>query len=305
MAKIKSPTKPLADVNVLPQPDGQNKIVVCVMPDPNDLAGEQESRAAIGIDASLSIKEWFGTPGPFGSGTNYMEPVARKLGQMLCGVTRDGRCKLFYWALGMGDEIEEIGPFDAESVAAAEICGPKDHTWGKGTKILPAVKNIVEGTEQGVSWVMGVIVTDGVVEDEAECMEYCKGLGQWLKDNTHVTIKLVLIGLGKEVDAGQLERFDDMFENTELEGTIDLWSHGLVSDIKDEDDIVGILFGELMSEETIVAPSGKVLDADGSVVAQFSDGLPGKFTFMLPAGCSSFTLQAGGSEVVQDLASAL
>lgn len=305
MAKIKSPTKPLADVNVLPQVDGQNKIVVCVMPDPSELAGEQESRAAIGIDASLSIKEWFGTKGPFGGGTNYIEPVAHKLGEMLCGVTRDGQCKLFYWALGMGEEIEEIGTFNAEAVAAAEISGPKDHTWGKGTRILPAVKNIVEGAGEGVSWVMGVIVTDGVVEDEAEAMEYCLSLGQWLKDNSHVTIKLVLIGLGGDVDADQLERFDDMFENTELEGVIDLWSHGLVADIKDEEDIVGILFGELMSEETIVAPSGKVLDADGNLVKQFSDGLPGKFTFMLPTGCSSFTLQVGSTEVVQDISAAL
>jgi len=305
MAKIKSPTKPLADVNVLPQPDGQNKVVVCVMPDPSDLAGEQESRAAIGIDASLSIKEWFGTPGPFGSGTNYIEPVARKLGEMLCGVTRDGKCRQFYWALGMGDEIEEIGTFDAVTVAAAEISGPKDHTWGKGTKILPAVKNIVEGAGEGVSWVMGVIVTDGVVEDEPEAMEYCLSLGQWLTENTHVTIKLVLIGLGPEVDSAQMERFDDMFENTALEGSIDIWSHGLVSDIKDEDDIVGILFGELMSEEIIVAPSGKILDADGTLVKQFADGLPGKFTFTLPAGCTSFTLQAGGKDVVQDISAAL
>jgi len=305
MAKIKSLTKPLADVNVLSQGDGQNKIVVCVQPDPSLLIGESESRAVIGLDASLSIKEWFGTPGPFGSGTNHMEPVARKLGEMLCDVTRDGKCKLFYWALGMGEDIEPIGSFDAEGMAGADISGPKEHTWGKGTKILPAVKNIVEGVGEGVSWVIGVIVTDGVIEDEAECMEYCMSLGQWLKDNTHVTIKLVLIGLGKDVDGDQLERFDDMFEASELEGVIDLWSHGLVADIKDEDNIIGILFGELMSENTIVAPSGKVLDPNGNVVAHFSDGLPGKFQFMLPEDCSSFTLQVGESEVVQDLSSAI
>jgi len=304
MAKVKDLAKPLADVNVLPQGDGTNKIVVCVQPDPDLLIGESESRAVIGLDASLSIKEWFGTPGPFGSGTNYIQPVARKLGEMLCGVTRDGKCRLFYWALGMGEDIEDIGAFDAAGMSEADIVGPKEHTWGKGTHILPAVKNIVEGS-QGAAWVMGVIVTDGVIEDEAECMEYCMGLGQWLKDNTHVTIKLVLIGLGKDVDAAQLERFDDMFENSELEGVIDIWSHGLVADIKDEDNIIGILFGELMSEDVIVAPSGKVVDPDGNLVAQYSDGLPGKFQFMLPEGCSSFTLQVGGNEIVQDLSSAV
>lgn len=50
------------------------------------------------------------------------------------------------------------------------------------------------------------------------------------------------------------------------------------------------------------------LDASRSmrnVVTQQADGLPGKFTFILPAGCSSFALRAGGQEIVQDLSSAM
>ena len=129
--------------------------------------------------------------------------------------------------------------------------------------------------------------------------------GDLLAEIRDVEIKLILIGLGDDVDKDQLERFDDMFEGTDLEDDIDIWSHGLVADIKNEDDILGILFGELMDEKKIVAPSGKILDSDGNVVVTFADGLPGKFTFMLPASCTSFTLQAGGREVVQDLSSAL
>ncbi|MCY2927900.1 MAG: hypothetical protein NTV86_00110 [Planctomycetota bacterium] len=305
MAKVKNPTRPLAVVNVLPQADGQNKIVVCIMPDPAALAGERESRAAIGLDASLSIKEWFGTPGPFGGGTNYVQPVARKLGEILCGVTRDGKTNLFYWALGPGDEFEEIGTFGVKEMASADVSGPKKHVWGKGTRLLPAVQHVVETVGVGAAWVMGIIVTDGVIDDEPECMEYCRNLGQWLRENSHVTMKLVLIGLGPQVDASQLVRFDDMFEGTELENDIDLWSHGLVLDIKDDEEIVGVVFGELMSEKIIVAPEGKVLDAGGNVVVRFSDGLPGKFQFLLPKGCRSFTLQAGGQEVVQDISSVL
>ena len=306
MAKVIGPTKPLADVNVLPQGDGNNKIVVCVMPDPRALAGEQESRAAIGIDASLSIKPWFGTPGPFVADPNRMEPVARKLGEILCGVTKDDQAQFFYWALGSGSDTEDIGTFKAKDIPAVDIDGPKEHRWGKGTHMLPAIKAIVEGGGgTSSSWVMGVIVTDGIIEDEEACMEYCMGLGKFLKENPEVTIKLVLIGIGEDVDADQLERFDDMFEGTDLEDDIDIWSHGLVRDIKNEDDIIAVLFGELMSEETIVAPSGKVLDAEGNVVKQFTDGMPGKFNFILPGSSASFTLQAGGKEVVQDLSSAM
>ena len=312
MAKVKSPTRPLADVNVLPQDRNKNKIVVCVMPDPQDLVGERESRASIGIDASLSIKKWFGTPGPFVSDPNRMESVVRKLGEVLCGVTRKEEVQLFYWALGTGEETEDIGTLTLKEIAEADVNGPKEHKWGKGTKLLPAIKEVVQGHQGGEVWMMGVILTDGIIEDEDECMEYCMGLGKWLKQNNEdkpeqeqVTIKLVLIGLGDDVNAEQLEGFDDMFEGTDLEDDIDLWSSGLVQNIRDEEDIIGILFGELMSEEQIVAPSGKVFDDKGKVVEQFTDGVPGKFSFLLPKSSKSFTLQVGDKEVVQDLSSVM
>ncbi|MCY2927901.1 MAG: hypothetical protein NTV86_00115 [Planctomycetota bacterium] len=313
--KVKGPTKPLADVNVVPQENGTNKIVVCVMPDPRALSGERESTSVIALDASLSIKQWFGTPGPFMSQPNPMEPVARKLGEILSNAVKKEEVRFFYWALGGGQDIEEMGTVKGADIPKTEFIGPRTKKWGKGTHMLPAIKAIVEPPPgaQAIAWVMGVIITDGIIEDEEACMAYCMELGRWLKghneeaqkEDDKVTIKLVLIGLGDTVDDAQLERFDDMFEGTELEDDIDLWSHGLVRDIKNEEDIVGVLFGELMSEEMIVAPSGKVVDPEGKVVAAFTDGLPGKFQFTLPRGCRSFTLQASGKEVVQDLSDVL
>ena len=305
MAKIDRPMRPLADVNVLPQSDGSHEVVVCFMPDPDIVVpggGEAESRAVLALDASRSIKNMFGFGGPFGGDPNYVEMVARKLGEILCGVTRSGKVSMLYWALGPGGgETEEIGEVDAGGCAKVSIAGPKKGNWGTGTQLLPPIKYIVEEVGEKAAWTMGVIVTDGIIEDEEACMKYCARIGQELADGKRSELKLVLIGVGDEVDEGQLERFDDMFEDTPLEDTVDIWSHGIAASMRDESDIMGVLFGELVSEDMEVAPSGSVLDGSGNELASFPDGMPGKFRFILPKGSTSFTVHTPKGEVTQDV----
>jgi hypothetical protein len=302
MAKVK-PTKPLADVNVLPQKDGSNVVVACFMPDPEILVGEGESRAVLALDASRSIREMFGIGGVFDPEPNYVELVARKLGAILCGVTRSGKVSMLYWAVGVGGaNTEEIGEFDEAGCQTADVSGPKK--WGTGTKLLPPLKHIVETVGKTSDWTMGVIITDGIIEDEEDCMKYCMQVGKDLAAGKRNDIKLVLIGVGAEVDEGQLERFDDMFEETPLGEDVDIWSHGIAESMKDESDIIGVLFGELMTEELIIAPSGSVLDDNGNEVMSFPDGLPGKFRFTLPKGCQSFTVHTPAADVTQDISGA-
>lgn len=307
---VKSPdlAESFADVNVVPRGDGHNRITVCVKPDPNSLIGEKVSRAVVGLDASKSIKPWYGRKTIFGPDEpNRMAPIARKLGETLCGVTKGGQTRFFYWAMGDGSDIEDIGTFKSSELTEMRIDGVDGHKWGVDTHLLPAIKTIVEGGSEGGGdeGVMGVMLTDGIIEDETECIEYCMGLGTWLVEHPEVTIKLIIIGVGDQVDASQLARFDDMFEGTELEDKVDFWSCCPTDDIEDEKEILDVLFSQLMTEDVIVAPSGKVLDPDGNVVKQFADGLPDRFIFMLPEDCSSFTLQAGGQEHVQDLSDVL
>jgi hypothetical protein len=107
------------------------------------------------------------------------------------------------------------------------------------------------------------------------------------------------------VDEGQLEELDDMFEGTDLEDKVDIWSHGIAAEMKDEADILGVLFGELASEDMTVADSGSVLDANGNEVASFPDGLPAKIRFTLPKGCTSFTVHTPRGDVSQDISQAL
>lgn len=311
MPKVRSPNKPLATVNVFPQADGSTDVETCFMPDPDLLAGEGSSRAVLALDASRSIKAAYGDSGPFGGNApNYVQAVARKIGEILSDTTKDGKVSMMYWAMGLGHDTEAIGEFDREGCENANISGPKKN-WGKGTKLLPVIKSIVDNDYAQADWVMGVIITDGIIEDEDECIDYCMQLGEGLLQQIEQgqrrkdSLKLVLIGVGDEVDVGQLERFDDMYEGTALESDMDLWSSGVAADMQDEDDILGVVFGELMSEEMIVADSGRVLDNQGNEVASFSDGLPGKFRFKLPSGSTGFKVSTPKGEVEQDISETL
>lgn len=315
MPKVR-PTKPLADVNVLDVNDPSNtnlktnedhKIVVCFMPDPDTLVGEGDSRAVLALDASKSMREMFGGQSVFDAKPNYVEMIARKLGEILSGITKSGKVNMLYWALNPGGtDTEGIGEFDTAQCASADISGPKQHKMGTGTQMLPAIKYIVEDVFEKSEWTMGVIITDGIIEDEEACIKYCMVLGKKLvAENKTDKLKLVLIGVGEEVDEGQLERFDDLFEGSDLEDDVDIWSSGMAASMKNESDIIGVLFGELMSEDIDVAPSGSVLDSNGNEIKSFPDGLPGKFNFVLPAGNTSFTVHTPKGEVTQSISEVL
>lgn len=306
MARVARPNRPLADVNLLPQKDGSHEVVVCFLPDVESLVGEGDSRAVLALDASRSIKDQFGVGGIFDAKPNYVQGVARKLGEILAGVTRTGKVSMLYWAMGPGGgETEVVGEFDAPTCLKTNIVGPKKKNgWGTGTRMLPAVKYIVEDVGKGSDLTLGVIITDGIIEDEADCMTYCMKLGESIVQGKHKQVKLVLIGVGAQINEEQLQKFNDMFETTPLKGKIDLWASGVAADMRDESDIIGVLFGELINEETIIADSGRVVSS-GLELKNFSDGLPGKFRFILPKGHTEFTVETPSGSVTQDVADAL
>ena len=300
MAKILRPTAPLANVNILPQPDGSSEIVVCFMPDPVTLIGEGESQALLALDASASLRNEYGCGGAFGGNPNFVELVARKIGALLTEITKTGKASAIYWAVDHdGSQLESIGEFSQADWEQAIISGPKKYVWGKGTKLLPAISYCVEKIALNTDWTMGVFITDGIIEDEAKCMDYCLKIGKEIADGKCNTLKLVLIGVGKQIDRGQLERFDDLFEGSDL--NVDLWSTGIAYSMQDETDILNVLYGELMNETTQVAPMGKVCDSRGEVLKSWPDGLPGKLRFTLPEGESKFVIITDEHKIVQDI----
>lgn len=306
VARVSRPNRPLADVNLLPQKDGSHEVVVCFIPDVETLVGEGDSRAVLALDASRSIRDQFGIGGIFDAKPNYVQGVSRKLGEILAGVTRTGKVTMLYWAMGPGGaETEVIGEFDATASTKANIIGPKKKNgWGTGTRMLPAVKYIVEDIGKGAALTLGVIITDGIIEDEADCMTYCMKLGEAIVAGKQKAVKLVLIGVGAQINEKQLQDFNDMFEATPLKGKVDLWASGVAADMRDESDISGVLFGELINEETMIADSGRVT-SKGTELRNFSDGLPGKFRFILPKGLTEFTVETPSGSVTQDVSEAV
>jgi hypothetical protein len=304
MAKIARPTRPLADVNVLPQKDGSYEIVACFMPDIDLLVGEGNSKAFLALDASASMKKMYGFGGPFGGDPNYVQAVTRKLGSILTSVSRSGKVPAIYWAVHQdGKKIEEIGEFDETGWGTASVAGPVKEKWGRGTKLLPVIQYGVDRIAQGSDWTMGVIITDGLIEDEKDCIAYCLQIGKEMAEKKRKPLKLVLIGIGEEVDEDQLEHFDNMFEGTGIK--YDLWSHGAVASMREESDILAVLYGELMQEDTIVAPTGKVEDGSGKILKTWSDGMPGKFRFILPQGEKKFVIRTPKQDVTQDVSEAM
>lgn len=306
MPRITRPNRPLADVNVMPQKDGTSELVICFMPDPDTLVGEGESRAVLALDASRSIKGMFGGGGVFDPKPNYVQAVGRKIGEILCGVSRSGKVSMLYWALGPGGAaLEVIGEFTAEGCGKAQIVGPSKKNWGTGTQLLPPVKHIVETVAASSDFTMGVLITDGIIEDYDAVVKYCYKVGEEIVAGKRKTIKLVLIGVGDEIDEQQLQDLNDMFETTPLKGKVDIWATGIAADMQEEGDIIGVLFGELMKEDEMIAPSGKVI-SNGKLIKSFADGLPGKLRFALPKGCKEFTVQVPGhADVTQDISEAL
>ena len=302
MTKIARPTRPLADVNVLTHNDGSHEIVVCFMPDPDLIFGEGDTRAFLALDGSLSLKKMYGFGGPFGGDPNYVLGVARKIGTILTSITFSGEASAIYWAVSPdGSQTESIGTFDENGWENADISGPKKQKWGRGTKLLPAIRYGYETVAKGATGTIGVIITDGIIQDEKACIDYCLSIGKTLVGTKPEPFKLVLIGIGEEVDEGQLERLDDMFEGTGI--NYDLWSSGMVASMQNEDDILGVLFGELTSD--LVASTGWVEAGSGKMLAEWSDGLPGKFRFILPKGETEFTIRTPAQDITQDISEVL
>ena len=306
MPRIARPNRPLADVNLLPQTNGNYEVVVCFMPDVESLVGEGDSRAVLALDASRSIKDQFGIGGVFDTKPNYVQGVARKLGEILCGVTRNGKVSLVYWAMGPGGaETEEIGELDAAACLKATFAGPKKKNgWGTGTQMLPAIRHTIEKVGKDADFTFGVIVTDGIIEDEAASLAYCMKLGQEVASGKRKPLKFVLIGVGSQVNEDQLQKFNDMFEETPLKGKVDLFASGVAADMQSEADIIAVVFGELMNEEVEVASSGRVIGG-GKELANFADRLPGKFRFVLPKGVKEFTVETPNGSVTQDVTEVL
>ncbi|MBA4064892.1 MAG: VWA domain-containing protein [Isosphaera sp.] len=323
MAQLTQPVEPFGEVNVHPQKDGSVDIVATILMVP-EIEG---ARTGLALDASISMKNLYGISRVVGGGIfskaaaggppNLVEPVARTMAAYLAQFSATAKCDLVYWACNLppaqaagnpdlaGAGVEPIGSVSADEAETVSIAGPKRLPWGGGTKLLPPVKHFVDSAFKDAPWAICVFVTDGVIEDLAAVKAYCLNFGKQIASGQRKFIKLVLIGVGEQVDESQMEELDDMFEGSGLRdpdgNEIDLWDHKLASEMRKIEEI----FAEVVSDSTVVAATGKVVNQAGAVAKEYPDGLPALLRFKLPPGSTAFTVEFPGGSVTQDITDGL
>lgn len=251
----------------------------------------------VAIDGSGSMQPQFGL-GPFAK--NQVKQIA----QVMCPYIAQKADKfdgttLIYWATGDPGEIEPHGFLQTAKAQTYSYPAPKNY--GRKTNLLPALKYFTEGKHsqsgqpfKNEEFGMFVFITDGAFEDLEAVKQYSTQLAQEIDAGKRKPIKLIIIGVGDQIDEQQMSELDDLDTGTDQ----DLYFHRIAAEMADLSEI----FIELVNENMVVADNGIVRDAKGAEVLNFRDTkVPAVFEFDLPAGSTSFTLEVEGQKFTQAL----
>lgn len=217
--------------------------------------------------------------------TNEVQEVCRKVVPMLAGeLDADGGTTVIYWAAGPeGSDIEVLGDLTQESAATAEYAGVAHGMWGNGTKLMPAIKHFMT-TFADAPMGFYVFITDGKLDDFEEVKKFTIQLSHDIDQKKVNPVKLVLIGVGEDIDQTQLQDLDDLPDSHNL--PVDVWDHKIAKEMRSLMDI----FSEVVNENRVIAPSAEIHDDAGNVVKRYTDGLLPKLEFKLPITAKGFKL---------------
>src|SRR5207253_3786040 len=177
------------------------------------------TQTGIALDGSGSMAALYGIeeePGFFASlfgqkkhAVNQVTPVAQKLCAYLARkIDADGGTTCIYWATGPGgSKIEVVGDLTADQ-AERHTFGPPQH-FGTGTQLLPAVRYFVDRFADA-PWGFYVFITDGELHDLDAVKEYSTRLAREVAAGRRKPLKFVLIGVGPNINEGQMEELDDL-----------------------------------------------------------------------------------------------
>ena len=224
---------------------------------------------------------------------NIVEPAGREfISYLAANLDADGGTTVIYWACGDGSATEVVGDFTSEQCKSLALAGPDKQTFGNGTKLAPAVRYFAERFPDAKNG-MYVFLTDGRLDDLAEAKAYTIKLCREIAAGTRNPLKCVLIGVGDDVDEGQMEELDDLDSGTD----VDIWDHKIAKDMRGIQEI----FAEVVNENTTVAPTGMLFGPDGAIITRFADGVPAIISATLPTGAAFFELEVAGQRIRQTL----
>jgi hypothetical protein len=297
MAQLKKIVDPFGEVNVYPAPGSKVRVVATILMEPH----KEGAQTGIALDGSGSMAKLYGV----GDGgvlsplfarkpaVNEVTPVAQSICSYLARkIDADGGTTVIYWAVGEnGSQIEVVGDLRADE-AQRHIFGPP-RDFGTGTQLLPAVRYFVERFKDA-PWGFYVFITDGELHDLDAVKQFSTWLAREIAAGRRKPLKFVLIGVGPDISEKQMEELDDLDTGT----PIDLWDHKLAREMR----VLQEIFAEVVDKNARVANHGRILDASGRVVKNYSDtGLPARLEFEVPNGTAYFTLEVHGNRIHQGL----
>jgi outer membrane protein OmpA-like peptidoglycan-associated protein len=229
---------------------------------------------------------------------NILQPLVQDFTAYLAGsLDRTGKTAVIYWGCGKGDEIEVLGEFDAASCKQLAIAGPATFRLGKTTNLLPAIAHFTNqdslNQPKQAQRSIYIFLTDGRIDDLEQVKNYTKDLALEIAVGKRNYLKLILIGIGNDVDRYQLQELDDF--DTGLD--IDIWDYKIASEMTSLTQI----FAEVVNENQIVAENGAIYDDAGNCVKSYPKGLPAKVDFVMPSDSSWFELEVGQQRIRQSV----
>ncbi len=231
---------------------------------------------------------------------NVLQPLVQNFTAYLAGsLDGTGKTSLIYWGCGKGDEIQVLGDFDALSCQELAIAGPATFQLGKTTKLLPAIAHFTNGLANGhapdphsqAQRGMYIFLTDGRIDDLEEVKNYTKELALEIAVGKRNYLKLILIGIGNDVDRYQMQELDDF--DTGLD--IDLWDYKIASEMTSLSQI----FAEVVNENQIIAENGAIYDDAENCVKTYANGLPAKVDFVMRDDSQWFELEVNNQRIRQ------
>lgn len=223
---------------------------------------------------------------------NILQPLVQDFTKYLAeNLDATGKTALIYWGCGKGEEIQVLGEFDALSCQRLLISGPATFQLGKTTKLLPAIAYFVNQhnlAQRGIY----IFLTDGRIDDLEQVKTYTKELALEIAIGKRSYLKLVLIGIGNDVDRYQLQELDDFDSGLD----IDIWDYKIASEMTNLTQI----FAEVVNENQIIAEQGSIYDDAGNCVKSFN-GLPAKLEFTMRHDSQWFELDVSGRRIRQSI----
>ncbi|MDX2254895.1 MAG: OmpA family protein [Pseudanabaenaceae cyanobacterium bins.39] len=225
--------------------------------------------------------------------TNILQPLVQDLTAYLAGsLDSIGQTALIYWGCGNGEEIQVLGEFTAESCQELAITGPATFKLGKSTKLLPAIAYFTKQYPQATRG-MYIFLTDGRIDDINQVKSYTRLIAQEIAQGQRNYLKLILIGIGNDVDRYQLQELDDFDAGV----NVDIWDYK----IADEMSSLTQIFAEVVNDNQIIAESGSIYDDRGNCIKSYPLGLPARVDFDIHRDAEWFELEVGQQRIRQGL----